>query len=327
MPDSLQLHPNTVVRWAGQRLVISCQPTGDVFAVDDPGICEILHAFAAPRPRTGLQIEGMSPDEVADLVDELCGLQILRPANAPASPWEPHDALFHATSRNAMRKLSSAPATAAVMPPVGGFVIALPQPEASLSMPLGDALTLRRCIRDFGAVPIALPRLAALFYYAMRNTREIIDPGGRVSQVQRPYPSGGAAHSLEVYAAINVAAVEAVSSGLYHYCPQRHVLEQTSCTAKDLQAILQRAQAAMGSPSLPPVVLVVTSRFARVAEGYSGGAYALVAKEVGCLMQTIQLTSTALGLGSCPLGVGLPLPSADLEHEPTVGEITLGLPS
>ncbi|MBK9070530.1 MAG: SagB family peptide dehydrogenase [Myxococcales bacterium] len=326
MPDKLQLNPNTVVRWSGERLVISCLLNGDVLAVDDPSICEILHAFAVARPRAGLDMEGMSPDEVLEVVDHLYEMQILRSVDATSSPWELHDALFHSTSRNGMRKLNDASATLAIAPPIGGATIVLPQPIDGLSMALGDALASRQCVRDYRGTEIALSQLSALFYYAMRNTREIVDQSGAVSKVQRPYPSGGAAHSLEVYAAVTHAAIETVPTGLYHYCPKRHVLEQTSSPEADVHAVLKRAQGAMGAAAPPPIVLVITSRFARVAEGYRGGAYSLVAKEVGCLMQTVQLTATALGLGSCPLGVGVPLPTADLELEPTVGEIAIGLP-
>lgn len=225
-----------------------------------------------------------------------------------------------------MKKLPGAPGLAAVAPPAGGQVVALPLPVAVLEMSLGDALARRRSARGFRAEAMSLAQLSTLFHHSLRNSREFCDDQGSVTQVMRPYPSGGAAHSLEVYVAANHGAVEALPQGLYHYCAHRHELQRLPVGEAEVHSVLRRAQGAMSADALPPLVLVITSRFARVAEGYRGGAYCLVIKEVGCLTQALQLAATGMGVASCPLGIGIDLPTLDSVVEPTVGEIAIGLP-
>jgi SagB-type dehydrogenase family enzyme len=80
----------------------------------------------------------------------------------------------------------------------------------------------------------------------------------------------------------------------------------------------------------PPVVIVITSRYARQSEEYGRIAYTLVLKETGCLFQTLYLAAESLGLAACALGGGMPRRLlAELCHtseleEPVVGEFAIG---
>ena len=77
------------------------------------------------------------------------------------------------------------------------------------------------------------------------------------------------------------------------------------------------------------MLLVVTSRFARISWKYESIAYALTLKHVGLLVQTIYLVATAMGLGACALGSGDAAEAArafglDWLMESSVGEFALG---
>ncbi|NJM57363.1 MAG: SagB/ThcOx family dehydrogenase [Synechococcales cyanobacterium RU_4_20] len=79
----------------------------------------------------------------------------------------------------------------------------------------------------------------------------------------------------------------------------------------------------------PQVLVVVASRFARVAWKYEAIAYALMLKNLGCLYQTMYLVATAMGLAPCALGTGnadlfSQLIGSEYYAETSIGEFTLG---
>jgi SagB-type dehydrogenase family enzyme len=124
-------------------------------------------------------------------------------------------------------------------------------------------------------------------------------------------------------------AVDSIPAGLYRYLPELHGLEPVSEQSRDYLPFLEAAGQSADT-TMPPVVLVITSRFARQSEIYDKLAYSLVLKEVGCLFQTLYLVGEYLGLGACALGGGSPagllarLCDTTELAEPVVGEFMLG---
>jgi SagB-type dehydrogenase family enzyme len=132
-----------------------------------------------------------------------------------------------------------------------------------------------------------------------------------------------------MYPVIAPDAVESIHAGLYRYLPELHGLEPVSEQISDYLPILEAAGRSADT-TIPPVVLVITSRFARQSEIYGQLAYSLVLKEVGCLFQTLYLVGGYLGLATCALGGGTPsgflarLCNTNELAEPVVGEFMLG---
>jgi SagB-type dehydrogenase family enzyme len=149
------------------------------------------------------------------------------------------------------------------------------------------------------------------------------------NHVSRPYPSGGAAYSLELYPVIAPGAVESIRAGVYRYLPELHGLEEISEEAAHYIPFLEAAGRSASS-TRPPIVLVITSRFSRQSEAYGDLAYSLVLKEVGALFQTLYLVAEYLDLAACALGGGTPdellaqLCSTAELVEPVVGEFVIG---
>jgi SagB-type dehydrogenase family enzyme len=147
--------------------------------------------------------------------------------------------------------------------------------------------------------------------------------------VSRPYPSGGAIYSLELYPVLSPGAVESLAAGVYRYLPDDHGLEVISDDAADALPFLDAAARSAGA-TRPPVVIVVTSRFACQAAEYGTLAYSLVLKEVGGLFQTMYLVAADLHLAPCALGAGTPdrllarLCGVSEYTEPVVGEFMIG---
>jgi SagB-type dehydrogenase family enzyme len=139
---------------------------------------------------------------------------------------------------------------------------------------------------------------------------------------------------LEVYPILQRGAVSGLRPGIYHFRPRARDLEWLGPHRRSSSLFVQAAGAAMETlPETPPIVLAITSRVPELARQYPDAlAYALVMREVGCLLQTCSLVAVSLKLGSCLLGRGLPtrfLTAATgipWQTEALVGELALGIP-
>ena len=127
----------------------------------------------------------------------------------------------------------------------------------------------------------------------------------------------------------SIADCGGIPPGLYRYDPVGHGLDSVAPAAPAIDRLLDDARRASAAERTPPVLVILAADFARLSWKYEGIAYALLLKDVGVVLSTMQLVATAMGLGSCPLGggdsrvfsiaSGLPF----LE-ETSVGELMLG---
>ena len=208
--------------------------------------------------------------------------------------------------------------------------VELPKPDLDQMQrsdpPFQSVVERRRSLREHDElVPIAVAQLGELLYRSARNRSVHVIQGQDL--VDRPYGSGGARHSLELYPL--VVSCAGLASGLYRYDGDRHALEPIAGEGRALQAIVTRARLAAVMSSEPQVVLLMTSRVGRVMSKYESIAYGLILKEVGILMHQLQLVATTMGLASCPLGTGdseqfVRASGLDPYEEPNVGELVLG---
>lgn len=182
-----------------------------------------------------------------------------------------------------------------------GAAISLPLAQAfGPPMSLTDCLARRSSKRHFADRTLGLDALASLLQLAC-SVRAIEDTElGELSY--RPYPSGGARHSLELYAA--VYRVAGLAPGVYHYDPFGHAFAGVATRVGFMEALLERADRGMGGRrgAPPNVLFVITSVFARTAWKYRRLSYHLVLNELGGLYQTLYLAAEQLGLGVCALG-------------------------
>lgn len=319
-------------------LLLESARTAFRFVLHDPDAAACVLAFAAPRrgcdaPR-GAHFER--------LLDALVATGLLRDEGDPAgdafTTWEPHDLAFHTRSRlgrhpypygGTYRYEGVIEPLPAVKPPMDGEVIALAVPDLDTLMqtdpPLARVMESRRSLRKHGERALTAAQLGELLYRTSRVRSVFEGKGGELSS--RPYPGGGAIYELEVYAVVD--RCEGVPSGLYHYCPQRHVLSNVCARTGAVEQLLENAFMTMNRESRPQVVLTLTARFGRVAQKYESMAYALILKDVGVLYQSLYLASTAMGLAGCALGGGdseLFAVASGLEWsvEGAVGEFAIG---
>ncbi|MYW03571.1 SagB family peptide dehydrogenase, partial [Streptomyces sp. SID3343] len=218
----------------------------------------------------------------------------------------------------------------AVREPYPGPTVDLPRPDLDRvrrdDPTLTEVLETRRSVRAHDdAAPLTLAQLGEFLYRTSRN--RAIYREDRQEIGDRPYPSGGRCHELELYPLVN--NVEGLAPGLYHYDPQRHRLETVAAPGPAVARLSDVARATSLMTAPPQVALVVSARFGRVMWKYQTMGYALVLKHVGVLYQTMYCVATAMGLGACGLGGG----DSDMfalatgnrwEREGSVGEFLLG---
>ncbi|WNZ06188.1 SagB family peptide dehydrogenase [Streptomyces sp. 11x1] len=298
MNTSLVISPLARVRWVRGRLEISAAGHAVTLSTSEAEALAVMNAFA--RPRTVSEVRAQFPlVDVAPLVSELRAAAVLvSPAQVAvieSARWDVDSLTFHRRSRAAARG-----GLPPVSPPVvparpASVVFRLQQPPEPMSQNLPLLLNARTSRRSW---PEGLMHdLGHLLWLTARNRT------GGPDVVSRPYPSGGAAYSLELYPVVAPDSVADVPAGIYRYLPDTHALELISPDAHT--PVLAGAAAAAGSERAP-VAIVITSRFERVSSSYGELAYSLVLKEVGALFQTFYLVAEYLVvLGQVGIGSGM----------------------
>ncbi len=204
--------------------------------------------------------------------------------------------------------------------------VPLPEP-AHLATPLTDALAARRSARTFATDPLPTSALATVLGTCLRYSSTGVNSRG-YQTAHRAVPSASGLHELEAYV---VCEATELARGLYHYDPATHALGLMSPPVEPLHARLLEVAARLSSATPHvPALLLLTARTDRMTWKYTATSYALSLKHVGAVLQAVQVTAVATGLGACPLG-NLPVDDVaayaglDPEHETPVGEMVLGV--
>jgi len=179
----------------------------------------------------------------------------------------------------------------------------LPLPSPHLGeMTLEEALRNRCSLSsvpgaEFSGDPINLADLGSVLGYSYGVTHSHPIQGLHQVQHFRATPSAGALYPLEIYAL--VFRVEGLNEGVYHYGVVDHCLEVVRKGPVRDEFLKTTTYYDMCSKA--PVVLVVTSVFQRSLFKYQYRGYRFIMNDVGALLQSFYLVTTALGLGTCAL--------------------------
>lgn len=256
----------------------------------------------------------------------------------PLAEWEFHDLLFHTRSRlgrtgynigGNYRFLGKAPPESALKPPPVGPSFPLPCSGPSLErLAQGNLLAVleeRRSERIHGAIPLSLEELGVFLFFSARVRNFAHTNVGEFTS--RPYPSGGGSYELELYLAVDRCS--GLGRGLYYYDALSHQLVLVSEATADFEALLFEAFVASANMCRPQVLIIVASRFRRVAWKYQGIAYATQLKNVGVLLGTFYSVATGMQLAGCALGLGnssrfAKVAGSDFYAEGSIGEFMLG---
>ncbi len=227
--------------------------------------------------------------------------------------WKPADLMFHVRSSlgrhdedfgMTYRFEEDVPVDPVVAPPRGGPTIDLYRPQLqellTVDPPFTAVVEASRQISRFDeSIPTA--RDVGELLYRTARVRSVYEetlaghPHATLSD--RPYPTSGSCYAMEVYVAVNTCS--GIPRGMYHYDPMRHRLETLSVDDSGVDELLECGRVEAGMGTQPPLLIVITARFRRLAWKYDGLSYALALKDLGHYTQTALLVSTAMGLAAC----------------------------
>ena len=160
----------------------------------------------------------------------------------------------------------------------------LPEPKTTSPYSIEEAIKNRRSEREYKPVDLTAAQISQLLWAAQGITDA--DWGLRSA------PSAGAVYPLEIYVMR--------STGIFHYLPQSHSLEQVS--TEDRRAALSQAALGQAFVANAPVTFVIAADFQKVRQKYGGRTERYVYIEAGHAAENIHLQAVALGLGSIPVG-------------------------
>lgn len=208
------------------------------------------------------------------------------------------------------------------------FRIPLPKVwEKSAESPgIERVIERRRTARQFAGRPLTLQEVSRLLHFSYGETG-----AARISQSSHEYqyfrsaPSAGALYPLEIY--LITWGITDVEPGVYHYAVVDHALERLKGGnfSRDvgaytfLDGIAEEACA----------VVLISAIFQRTMFKYNERGYRFVLLDAGHVGQNICLMSTAMNLGSLPIGGFLDdelnrLLDIDGVHESVVYPLLLG---
>lgn len=302
--------PFLLLEWRGRDLVVLNCDSGRRFAVDGRALA-LLSRLDRPAAAGDLAESdvAVSREELVRLA-ELGLLVETRDGEGERHDlfWNPYDLAVHRqASRGGFSEevvlARGVPAPALVRPRGPGRRIPLPPPAEVLPDPFGEVLARRRSLRSFSERPLALGDLSTLLHHSAGMVRVFSDDllG---DQALRPFPAGGARSELELY--IVASDVDGLPRGAHRYDPHTHELVHVRDPDDHQERLLRSVHAATGGALSrdPPAIILITAVFARVMWKYERIGLSLIYKNTGCLLQTLYLVATALGLSPCAVGGG-----------------------
>jgi len=156
---------------------------------------------------------------------------------------------------------------------------------------LFDALQQRVSFRNYSEKTLPLKSLSTLLYFSAGLKLHLPK-----SFFHRFYPSAGARYPLELY--LVPLKVKNLPSGLYHYYPKNHSLEELlrfnrfNFNKYFDQDWIKKCG----------TLIIITGIFKRTTLKYGERGYRYVLFEAGHLMQNIYLIATSLNVGCCSVG-------------------------
>lgn len=176
----------------------------------------------------------------------------------------------------------------------GATVKKLPKPDHR-GMPLEEALSKRRSIRNYSKEPMPLSILSQLLFAAQGVTGKIY------GHTLRTAPSAGALYPFEIYVVVN--HVEDLPRGIYHYAIEPHALERVR--EGDFRGELTSAGLKQEMLGEANVTFAFAAVFDRIRHKYGERGFRYTYMEAGHISQNIALQAVSLGLGSVPVGAFL----------------------
>jgi SagB-type dehydrogenase family enzyme len=171
-------------------------------------------------------------------------------------------------------------------------IVELPPPVTRGTMSVEEAILKRRSVRSYSNKPLSLEDVSQLLWAA----QGITDP----ARGFRAAPSAGATYPLEVYVVVGENGVMGLEKGLYHYRPDKHILEYVF--EDDLRSGLSDVALGQSPIREAPISIIIAAVYERTKSRYGERGIRYVHMEAGHVGQNIYLQAVARGLGTVVIG-------------------------
>jgi SagB-type dehydrogenase family enzyme len=317
LPRKVRLSKFACIRTTSEGLIIETPLAAMQCKILDREVVQLLHTLATEKPTS--KIKSNFPRPFLDtILSLLFAVQILTDDREEKDPaliqWEFHDLYFHSRVRLGRHanpyggvypfkgKIAPLPVC---KPPLSKKPISLFRPDIEKlkkeDVSLTHALETRRSKRDPGNVPITLKQLGE-FLFRTARIKDLIPEATPQELSRRLYPGGGAIYELELYIVSN--SCKDLNRGIYHYDPKNHALHPLEADLKNVEKLILDAKGSMAAEKPPQLLIIIASRFQRLAWKYRSIPYAITLKNCGTLIQTMYLVATAMNLSPCAVGGG-----------------------
>jgi SagB-type dehydrogenase family enzyme len=170
--------------------------------------------------------------------------------------------------------------------------VSLPRPVFEKTESLWSILSERRSRRRYSPEPIPIETLATLLWATQGITLS------RPEYQFRSAPSAGALYPVETY--LSIHNVSDLKQGIYHFNVFDFALEEVS--ADNFADRLARAALDQAMVGHSAVLFIWTAIVLRSMQKYRNRCIRYIFMDAGHIAGNLQLATTALGLGCCPMG-------------------------
>ncbi|MFC5052134.1 SagB family peptide dehydrogenase [Saccharothrix xinjiangensis] len=326
--------PWVYLDWGDEHGVVAVDARSDRRFRVRPDVLSLLTRLSTPTPPDDVELPGYSRERLAELLRGLTDVGVVHVVGdddpGTRAEWTPSELAVHAQAgRGGKPRMRADDIPPARLIHHGATrTIHLAEP-ALPSRTLAEVLGTRQSTRDFDTAALPLAQLSAFLGRAARVRGRL---GPELWQTtRRPSASGGARHSTELY--LVVRDVDGLEAGAYHYDPFDHALHQLQPWTPELHQLQHRLLCRpMMVDAPPPVGLYLASYFRRIQCKYGAMTLSLIYRETGCLLQTLYLVATDLGLAACATAAteAHPTPGFLREHRDDLvhtANFALGLPA
>jgi SagB-type dehydrogenase family enzyme len=295
----------------------------------NPLVCEILHACDRWRSIDEIRRRTTAGGALLpQIIDRLVVLSLLERSDRPSDArgtamstldaWNPEVGFFHSATKDVpfssareVRRRAREPRRGPRMPaPIKRYPdaasVSLPPPVANT--PFADVVLARRTSRRYSVEAVTVSELSTILALSAGVQQWAVTGAGEAPL--KTSPSGGARHPIECY--VVARAIEGLPPAIYHYRPDRHVLERIRgpVPVARMRAYVPHSEYFAKASAM----VFFTAIFARQLWRYPySRAYRAALIETGHVCQTFLLAATSLGLAPfCLLGLADSLVEADL---------------
>lgn len=170
--------------------------------------------------------------------------------------------------------------------------VKLPEPDTTGGPPIWDCLKKRRSIRNYKDKPVSLKELSQILWGSYGVTAR------EWGYYLKTAPSAGALYPIEIYvASFNV---EGLKKGIYHFNP----LEMTLRGIFEGDFSKEITHACLGQDFIldSAFLLILTAVPSRTMGRYRERGVRYILMDLGCIIQNIYLSLTAMNMGGCIIG-------------------------